>query len=264
VFGLCPGSAPDRFLVGLATLTLLAQAAHQHPLACIIDDAQWLDQASAQMVAFVARRLLAERVALVCAARTGIEASLLAGLPALPVGGLADNDARLLLLGNVHVPLDASIVDQIIAESRGNPLALLELPRTWRAAGLAGFGLPGRRPVADKIEGSYVERILRLPADTQLLVLTAAAEPLGDPELLRRAAGALGIEMAAAALAADAGLLQVRERVQFAHPLVRSAAYGAAATPDRHRVHRVLADATDAQRDPDRRAWHRARHVRAR
>jgi DNA-binding CsgD family transcriptional regulator len=261
VFGLRPGSAPDRFLVGLATLTLLGQAAQQHPRACVIDDAQWLDQASAQMVAFVARRLLAERVALVCAARTETEDSVLARLPALPVDGLADSDARLLLLGNVHIPLDAPIIDRIVAESHGNPLALLELPRTWRAAGLAGgFGVPGRQPMAEKIASSYAERILRLPADTQLLILTAAAEPLGDPGLLRHAARALGIEMTtAAAPAADAGLLQVRRRVEFAHPLVRSAAYGAAATPDRHRVHRVLADATDAQRDPDRRAWHRAR-----
>jgi len=260
VFGLSPRPAPDRFLVGLATLTLVAQAAEQDPLACIIDDAQWLDQASAQMVAFVARRLLAERVALVCAARTEIEDGVLAGLPALPVGGLSDGDARPLLLGNLHIRLDTAVVDQIIAESHGNPLALLELPRTWRAEGLAGgFGLPGSQPVAGKIESSYVQRLLRLPADTQLLVLAAAAEPLGDLALLRRAASALGIEMAAATPAADAGLLQMRRRVEFAHPLIRSAAYRAAAAPDRYRVHRVLADATDAERDPDRRAWHRAR-----
>ena len=187
VFGLSPGSAPDRFLVGLATLTLVAQAAEQHPLACIIDDAQWLDQASAQIVAFVARRLLAERVALVCAARTQIEDSALGGLPTLPVGGLSDSDAR-LLLGSVHIPLDAAVADRIIAESHGNPLALLELPCTWGAADLAeGFGLPSGRPVAGRIESSYVQRLLRLPADTQLLVLTAAAEPLGDLALLRRA-----------------------------------------------------------------------------
>ena len=233
VFGLSPGSAPDRFLVGLAALTLVAQAAEEHPLACIVDDAQWLDQASAQIVAFVARRLLAERVALVCAARTQIEDGALGGLPALPVGRLSDNDAR-LLLGSVHIPLDAAVADRIIAESHGNPLALLELPRTWGTAGLAaGFGLPGGRPVAGKIESSYVQRLLRLPADTQLLVLTAAAEPLGDLALLRRAAGALGIEMAAAAPAVDAGLLQLRKRVEFAHPLVRSAAYRAAAAADR-------------------------------
>jgi DNA-binding CsgD family transcriptional regulator len=260
VFGLSAGPAPDRFLVGLATLTLLAQAAGQQPLACIIDDAQWLDQASAQMVVFVARRLLAERIALVCAVRTGIADGVLAGLPALPIGGLGDSDARPLLLGSVHGALDAAVADRIIAESHGNPLALLELPRTWRAADLAGgFGLPGGRPVAGKIERSYVQRLGLLPSDTQLLVLTAAAEPLGDPVLLRRATAALGIEMAAAGPAAEAGLLQVRRRVEFAHPLVRSAAYRAADATDRHRVHRVLADATDAQADPDRRAWHQAR-----
>ena len=184
VFGLSTGPAPDRFLVGLATLTLVAQAAEQQPLACIVDDAQWLDSASAQLLAFVARRLLAERVALVCAARTGTGDGVLAGLPALEIRGLSDGDARPLLVGHVHGPIDAAVTDQIIAESRGNPLALLELPRTWDAAGLAGgFGLPASQPVAGKIEHSYVQRLRLLPADTRLLVLTAAAEPLGDPVL---------------------------------------------------------------------------------
>jgi len=260
VFGLSTGPAPDRFLVGLATLTLVAQAAEQHPLACIIDDAQWLDGASAQMLAFVARRLLAERVALVCAARTGIGDGVLAGLPASEIRGLSDDDARPLLLSHVHGPIDAAVTDQIVAESHGNPLALLELPRTWTAADLAGgFGLPASQPVAGKIEHSYVQRLRLLPADTQLLVLTAAAEPLGDMGLLRGAVGALGIEMSAAAPAVDAGLVQLRKRVEFAHPLVRSAVYRAAAADDRHRAHRALAGATDAQADPDRRAWHRAR-----
>ena len=259
VFGLSTGPAPDRFLVGLATLTLVAQAAEQHPLACIVDDAQWLDSASAQMLAFVARRLLAERVALVCAARTGIGDGVLAGLPALEIRGLSDGDARPLLLSHVHSPVDAALADQIVAESHGNPLALLELPRTWQATDLAGgFGLPASQPVTGKIEHSYVQRLRLLPADTQLLVLAAAAEPLGDRRLLRRAAGALGIEMAAAP-AVGAGLVQVRRRVEFAHPLVRSAVYRAADAADRRRVHRALAEATDAQTDPDRRAWHRAR-----
>jgi DNA-binding CsgD family transcriptional regulator len=260
VFGLSAGPAPDRFLVGLAALTLVAQAAEQHPLACIVDDAQWLDGASAQLLGFVARRLLAERVALVCAARTGIGDGVLAGLPALEIRGLSDDDARPLLLGHVHGPIDAAVTDQIIAESHGNPLALIELPRTWKAVGLVGgFGLPAGQPVAGKVEHSYVQRLRLLPADTQLLVLTAAAEPLGDPVLLRRAAGALGIEMEAAAPAVDAGLVQVRIRVEFAHPLIRSAAYRAADAADRRRVHRALAEATDAQADPDRRAWHSGR-----
>ena len=260
VFGLSAGPAPDRLLVGLATLTLVAQAAEQQPLACIIDDAQWLDGASAQMLAFVARRLLAERVALVCAARTGSGDGVLAGLPALDICGLSDGDARSLLLDHVHGPIDAAVHDQIIAESHGNPLALLELPRTWQAADLAGgFGLPVSQPVASKIEHSYVQRLRLLPADTQLLVLTAAADPLGDPTLLRRAIGALGIDMTAAFPAVDAGLIQVRMRVEFAHPLVRSGAYRASDAADRHIVHRALAEATDARADPDRRAWHRAR-----
>jgi DNA-binding CsgD family transcriptional regulator len=259
VFGLGAGPAPDRFLVGLATLTLVAQAAERRPLACIVEDAHWLDGASAQMLAFVARRLLAERVALVCAARTGIGDRVLAGLPALEIRGLGDGDARSLLLGHVHGPIDPAVTDQIVAESHGNPLALLELPRTWQAADLAGgFGLPAGQPVAGKIEHSYVKRLRLLPADTQLLVLTAAAEPQGDPVLLGRAAAALGIEMSAAAPAVDVGLVQVRIRWEFAHPLVRSAAYRAADAADRRRVHRALADATDALADPDRRAWHRA------
>src|SRR5215472_4759324 len=260
VFRRSTGAAPDRFLVGLATLTLFAEVAEQQPLACIVDDAQWLDRASAQILGFVARRLLAERIAVVCAARTGIGDDVLAGLPELPVGGLGDSDARALLLANVPGPMDARVCDQIITESHGNPLALLELPRTWNVAGLAGgFGLPGGQPVAGRIEQSYVRRLRLLPSDTQLLVLTAAAEPLGDPILLHRAAGALGIDLAAAGPAQDGGLLELGGRVQFAHPLVRSAAYRSAAADDRHRVHRALADATVAETDPDRRAWHRAR-----
>jgi DNA-binding CsgD family transcriptional regulator len=259
VFGLSAGPTPDRFLVGLATLTLFAEIAEQQPLVCIVDDAQWLDHASAQILGFVGRRLLAERVALVCAARTGIGDDVLAGLPELSVHGLGDSDARALLLDNVQGPLDAAVCAQIITESHGNPLALLELPRTWSAAELAGgFGLPGSQPVVSKIEQSYARRLRLLPSDTQLLVLAAAAEPLGDPVLLHSAAETLGVDMAAAGPALDAGLLQVGGRVEFAHPLVRSAAYHSAAADDRHRVHRALAEATDAETDPDRRAWHRA------
>jgi len=260
VFGRSAGAAPDRFLVGLATLTLFAEVAEQQPLACIVDDAQWLDHASAQILGFVARRLLAERIAVVCAARTGIGDDVLAGLPELSIRGLGDSDARALLLANVPGPIDAAVCDQIVKESHGNPLALLELPRTWNIADLAGgFGLPGSQPVAGRIEQSYVRRLQLLPSDTQLLVLMAAAEPLGDPVLLHRAAGTLGIDLAAAGPAQDGGLLELGGRVEFAHPLVRSAAYRSAAANDRYRVHRALADATVAETDPDRRAWHRAR-----
>jgi DNA-binding CsgD family transcriptional regulator/tetratricopeptide (TPR) repeat protein len=262
VFGRSPGAAPGRFLVGLATLTLFAEVAEQQPLACLVDDAQWLDHASAQILGFVARRLLAERVAVVGAARTGIGDDVLAGLPELSVRGLGDSDARALLLAHVPGPLDAAVCDQIVMESHGNPLALLELPRTWNVASLAGgFGLPGGRLLAGRIEQSYIRRLQLLPADTRLLVLTAAAEPLGDPVLLQRAAGTLGIDIAAAGPAQDGGLLELGGRVEFAHPLVRSAAYRAAAADDRHRVHRALADATVAETDPDRRAWHRSRAI---
>ena len=260
VFGRSAGTAPDRFLVGLATLTLFAEVAEQQPLVCVVDDAQWLDRASAQILGFVARRLLAERIAVVCAARTGAGDDVLAGLPELSMRGLGDSDARALLLANVPGPLDTAVCDQIVKESHGNPLALLELPRTWNVTDLAGgFGLPSSQPVAGRIEQSYVRRLQLLPSDTQLLVLTAAAEPLGDRVLLHRAAGTLGIDIAAAGPAQDGGLLELGGRVEFAHPLVRSAAYRSAAADDRYRVHRALANATAAETDPDRRAWHRAR-----
>jgi DNA-binding CsgD family transcriptional regulator len=260
VFGLSTGPAPDRFLVGLGTLTLLAEIAERQPLLCVVDNVHWLDSASAQSLGFVARRLLAERIALVCASRTGPADEILTGLPSIPVDGLDDSDARALLLENVHGPLDAAVCDQIIAESHGNPLALLELPRTWNTVDLAGgFGLPDSRPVAGKIEESYAQRLHELPSDSQLLVLVAAAEPAGDPVLLHRAAQTLGLDMVAADPAVHAGLFRVGGRVEFAHPLVRSAAYRSATADDRHRVHRALADATDSERDPDRRAWHRAR-----
>ena len=258
-FGMSVGPAPDRFLVGLATLTLLAEAAERRPLLCLIDDAQWLDQVSAHIVGFVGRRLLAERVALVAAVRTGTGDDVLADLPEMSIHGLDDGDARTLLLENVPGPLDAAVCAQIISESHGNPLALLELPRARHPGELAGgFALLDSLPVAGRIERGYVERLRLLPADAQLLVLAAAAEPLGDPILLYRAAEILGVDITAADPALDAGLLHVRARVEFAHPLVRSAAYRAAAVHDRQRVHRALADATDAQTDPDRRAWHRA------
>ena len=230
VFGRSAGAAPDRFLVGLATLTLFAEVAEQQPLVCVVDDAQWLDRASAQILGFVARRLLAERIAVVCAARTGIGDDVLAGLSVLPVPALGDSDARALLLANVPGPLDIRVCDQIVKESHGNPLALLELPRTWNVTDLAGgFGLPSSQPVAGRIEQSYIRRLRLLPSDTQLLVLMAAAEPLGDRVLFHRAAGTLGIDIAAAGPAEDGGLLELAGRVEFAHPLVRSAAYRSAA-----------------------------------
>ena len=258
VFGLGAGAAPDGFLVGVATLTLFTKAADRQPMLCIIDDAQWLDRASAVTLSFVARRMVAERIALVCAARTDSGDPVLVGLPELPIRGLPISDARALLLENVRGPIDAAIFDRIITESHGNPLALLELPRAWDALDAAGgLALLGA-PVAGKIEQSYARRLADLPPATQLLVLTAAAEPLGDLVLLHRAAATLDLDVAVAAPAAEAGLLRLAGGVEFAHPLVRSAAYRSATAADRRRVHHALAEATDPDNDPDRRAWHRA------
>jgi DNA-binding CsgD family transcriptional regulator len=260
VFGRTTGPPPDRLLVGLGVLTLVSESAEREPLACVVDDGHWLDQASAQILGFVARRLLVERVVLVAAVRSGVGDGVLQGVPELRVRGLRDADARALLLENVYGPIDVAVCDQIVAESHGNPLALLELPRTWSTTELAGgFGLPRGGPVAGKIEQSYARRLFELPHETRLVVLTAAAEPLGDPVLLRRAAARLRLDSDTARPAADAGLLKVGARVEFSHPLVRSAAYRAATAEDRQRVHRALADATDAEADPDRRAWHSAR-----
>src|SRR4051794_25044195 len=168
VFGYEAGPAPDRFLVGLATLTLLAEAADRQQLLCVIDDAQWLDNASARIIVFVARRFLAERIALVCAARTGIGDNVLEGLPTLDVAGLGDGDARALLLENLHGPMDAAVCEQLLNESHGNPLALLELPRTWNLTDIAGgFGLPVHQPVTSRIEQSFAKRLSQLPERTQ-------------------------------------------------------------------------------------------------
>ncbi|MER6954208.1 AAA family ATPase [Streptomyces sp. NPDC000618] len=260
-FGLRVGNAPDRFLVGLATLSLLADAAGDQPLVCLVDDAQWLDHVSAQTLAFAARRLLAESILLVFAVREPTAGEILAGLPELPVRGLTESDSRTLLGLVVTGPLDQRVRDRIIAETRGNPLALLELPHGLSTAELAGgFGHPDAQPLAGQIEQGFLRRVQSLPAGTQRLLLTAAAEPIGDVPLLRRAAALLGIDLEAAAVDAEAsGLMTLGTWVRFRHPLVRSAAYRAADLYDRREVHRALADATDAELDPDRRAWHLAR-----
>jgi DNA-binding CsgD family transcriptional regulator len=257
VFGLSAGTPPDRFLVGLAVLSLLAKAAEQQPLLCVVDDAQWLDQSSALTLAFVARRLLAEPVGIVFAAREPGEA--LRGLPEMDVAGLRDGDARALLSSAVQFKLDERVRDRLIAETRGNPLALLELPRGLTAAQLAGgFGLVGAQALPDRIEESFVRRLEALPDDTRRLLLAAAAEPVGDPLLLWRAAESLGIMPEALAAAEAVGLLAVADRVMFRHPLVRSAIYGSADAHDLRAVHLALAEATDRDIDPDRRAWHLA------
>jgi DNA-binding CsgD family transcriptional regulator len=256
-FGLGPGSAPDRFLVGLATLSLLADVAEEDPLVCLVDDAQWLDQASAQVLGFVARRLVAESVGLVFAAR--VPGDELAGLPELVVEGLQEADARTLLEAVLTGPLDARVFDRLVAEAGGNPLALLELPRGLTPAELAGgFALPDAMPLSGRIEESFRRRLDALPADTRVLVLVAAADPVGDPVLVWRAAGRLGIRAEAATPAVEAGLLEFGARVRFRHPLVRSATYRSASLQERQEVHGALAQATGPAVNPDRRAWHRA------
>jgi DNA-binding CsgD family transcriptional regulator len=254
-FGLRAGDAPDRFLVGLAVLTLLAEVAEEQPLLCVVDDAQWLDRASAQALVFVARRLLAESIALVLVTRGAGEE--LEGLPKLTVEGLPDSDARALLGSVLGVPLDERVRERLVAETHGNPLALLELPRGLTPAELAGgFGLPDAPGLSGRIEDSFRRRLGALPAETQRLLLVAAADPVGDPVLVWRAAGRLGIGVQAAA--DTDGLLTIGARVTFRHPLVRSAVYRAASPEDRQAAHRTLADATDPAADPDRRAWHLA------
>ena len=258
-FGLAAGAPPDRFFAGLAVLSLLAGVAGNQPLICLVDDEQWLDRASAPALGFVARRLAADPIGLVFAVRDS--SPELAGLPELHVRGLRDHDARELLASALAAPLDARVADQIVAETRGNPLALLELPRGLSPAELAGgFGLPGAAPLTGAIEDSFARQLAALPDQTRRLVQLAAADPSGDRALVWRAAEPLGIPFQAAGPAVDAGLVEfdARARVRFRHPLARSTAYLSAAFSDRQQLHAALAEATDPIADPDRRAWHRA------
>lgn len=260
-FGLASGDSPDRFLVALAALSLLAEAAQERPMLCVVDDAQWLDQASAQVLGFVGRRLLAEPVGLVFAVRTAASGDpapdYLTGLPELRLGGLDEQSARALLATVISGPLDESVRARILAEARGHPLALLELYRGRSAAALAGgFALPDAGDLPRRIEDQYAARLGELPAEVQRLVLLAAADPVGDPALILRAAEVLGLDPGTMNLAVAADLLEFGATVRFRHPLVRSASYRAATAEDRRAVHEALAAVTDPLADPDRRAWH--------
>jgi DNA-binding CsgD family transcriptional regulator len=257
--GLAAGDTPDRFLVALATLGLLSGTAEERPLLCLVDDAHWLDGASRQALGFVARRLLAESVAMVFAVREPSEERELTGLPEIALEGLGDEDARALLESVLPGRLDEAVRDRIVAETRGNPLALLELPRSMTAAELAGgFALPDAGDLPRHLEEHYQRRLAALPPDTRLLMLLAAADPVGDATVLWRAAQTLAIERDAARPAAADRLLEIGARVRFRHPLVRSAVYRAATAAGRQAVHRALEAATDPVGDADRRAWHRA------
>ena len=258
-FGLAAGPAADRFVVGLAALSLLAENAAARPLVCLVDDAQWLDEASCQVLGFVGRRLLAESVLLLFAVRETADERMFPGLPALTVEGLTDEDARALLTAAVPGHLDERVRDRIVAETRGNPLGLLELARGMSEAELAGgFAGPPAASLPSRLQDHYLQRVRALPEPTQRLMLLAAADPTGDATLLWRAAPTLGLGRDAAAAADAEQLLQISSHVRFRHPLVRSAAYTAGSPEDRRAAHLTLAAATDAQTDPDRRVWHLA------
>ena len=259
-FGLSNGAPPDRFFIALAVLSLLSDAAEELPLLCLIDDAQWLDHSSAQVLAFVARRIQAESLVLLFAVREPAELGDLARLPNRRLEGLSDEDSRELLASAIGAPIDERVRERILAEARGNPLALLELPRELSAADLAGgFRLPAELPLQSRIEASFLRRVEQLPETTQQLLLLAAAEPTGEPALLWRSAGELGVDIDALGPAVEQGLLELDARVAFRHPLLRSGVYRAASAEARRAAHQALGAATDVEADPDRRAWHLAR-----
>ncbi|MDQ1458628.1 MAG: hypothetical protein QOI08_112, partial [Actinomycetota bacterium] len=257
VFGVGAGSAPDLFFVGLAVLGLFCEVAADAPLICVVDDAQLLDRPSSQVLAFVARRLRTERVALVFAMREPSDE--FAGLPELIVEGLSNAESHALLSSVVPGPLDARVRERIIAESQGNPRALLELPHALAPTELAGgFGVPPTRPPTKPAVARSASRLDGLSPETRQLLLVAAAEPEGDPALLRRAATLLGLDVGEASGAESNGLLRFGERVTFVHPHLRSAVYRAASPDHRRRVHSALAEAIDPSSHRDRWVWHRA------
>jgi DNA-binding CsgD family transcriptional regulator len=256
-FGLSAGHAPNPLLVGLALLGLLAEAADDQPLLCVVDDAQWLDRASARALAFIARRLLADRIALLLAARERSEP--LGGFPEVHIGPLGRRDARTLLESVLPTRVDDRVLERIVTETNGNPLALLELPRGMTPSQLAGgFGLPAAVPLSATLEEHFTRRLTNLSPDARRLLLLAAADPTGDLALVSRASERLGIHGSTAQTLGSEGVLDLRAGVAFRHPLARSAVYRAATEDERSAAHRVLADATDPETDPDRRAWHRA------
>ncbi|HKF31880.1 MAG TPA: AAA family ATPase [Jatrophihabitantaceae bacterium] len=259
VLGLSSGEPPDRFLVALAALGLISAVAEERPLFCAVDDFQWLDDASARVLEFVARRLLAEPVALVFAVRQPSGEEQLVGLPDLSLRGLDSNDAQALLDTVIPGRIDERVRDRIVAETRGNPLALLELPRTVSADQLAGgFAAAAATGLSGSLEDGFLRRLDALPAGTRRLLQLAAADPVAEPLLVWRAAEHLGIDPEAVMPAVDAGLFEVGVELRFRHPLMRSAAYRSASTAERRALHAALAVATDPDAAPERRAWHRA------
>jgi len=259
-FGLTSLAPADRFLVGLAALSLLGDVAQVDPLLIVVDDAQWLDRESVATLVFVARRLHADRIALVFAARESLEiGAVFQGVPELGVRGLDDESARHLLTASVTAPVSYQVAGRIIAVTRGNPLALKELSSELTSDHLIEHALlPDPLPIGELIEARFLRQVRQLPDETQTILLAAAADPNGDPDTLWRTAEVLGLSAAAVAPASDSGLLVLDPRVEFRHPLVRSAVYGGATAADRRRIHHALAAVMDVERDPDRRAMHMA------
>jgi DNA-binding CsgD family transcriptional regulator len=257
-FGLSSGAQPERFLVGLAVLSLLSGATAERPVVCLVDDVQWLDRSSAQVLAFVARRLAADSVVLLFAEREPARVEELSGLPELRLGGLPDVSSRALLASVITTRLDERVRERILTEARGNPLALLELPREFSHGLAGGFALAGDGSLPGRIEASFLRRVRQLPLTTQRLLVVAAADPTGEPALLFRASEQAGIPVHELSAAEADGLVELGPQVAFRHPLLRSVIYRAAPPDERHAAHRALAAATDSDVDPDRRAWHRA------
>src|SRR5712691_9166058 len=258
-FGLIEGMPADRFAVGLAALSLLADAAAGPPLLCVVDDAQWLDQESLEVLAMVGRRVHAERIALVFGTRDAGDGRVLEGIPDIRVGGLPEHDALELLGSSVDGPLDPHLARRIVKETQGCPMAIIELAGELTAAELSGAGLlPAPLPLSRRLETHFLRQVRALPATTQALLLVAAAEPSGDPRLITGAAGRLGSPPAAAEPARAGGVIVMYPEARFRHPLIRSAVYGGASPADRRRAHQALAAEMDPQRDADRRAMHLA------
>src|SRR6266699_7333974 len=259
-FGLIDAIPADRFGVGLAALSILADAAAGSPLLCVVDDAQWLDQESLEVLAMVGRRVYAERIALVFGTRDAADGRvLLEGIPDIRVGGLPGHDALELLGSSVDGPLDPHLARWIVKETQGCPMAIIELAGELTAAELSGAGLlPAPLPLSRRLETHFLRQVRALPAITQALLLVAAAEPSGDPRLITRAAARLGSLPAAAEPARAEGVIVMYPQARFRHPLIRSAVYAGASPAHRRRAHQALAAEMDPRRDADRRAWHLA------
>jgi DNA-binding CsgD family transcriptional regulator len=260
-FGLVSGPPADRFLVGLAVLTLLSDVAETRPVLCVVDDAQWLDAESADLLSFVARRLLADRVGLLFGIRETADAEepRLLDLPSLRISGLPEQAAHELLATSISQPIDPSVAARIVAETEGNPLALVEAARELDWDQLGGRApLPDPLPVGHRLELTFRRRVRELPPDTQALLLLAAACAPGQGHLLWQAAAELGIPESASLPAEAAGLVDFSPQARFSHPLIRSAVYHGATATERRLAHRALASASDPELDVVSRAWHLA------